>query len=279
MSKFGARARDPESAQPNTYQGGLQVGLASHPGRIRDRNEDASLVWYFVMAAQGQPPLPIGLFAIADGMGGHRRGEQASALVTRVAAGHVIRNVCLPLLSDEDGAGSRPPINEVLEASVHIAHEAVLRRVPEAGTTLTMALVLGDSVYLAHVGDSRAYLGQRGNLCLLTTDHSVAARLMEMGQAAAGEISSQRHILYKALGQGTTIEPDVIYHDMDPGQYLLLCCDGLWGEVSDQEIAGIIEAATDPNGACRDLVNRANELGGDDNISAILVAREWPLPR
>jgi len=184
-----------------------------------------------------------------------------------------------PYTSGDEGEGaSRPPINEILEASIHIAHEAVLRRLPDSGTTLTMALVLGDSVYLAHVGDSRAYLGERGRLQLLTTDHSVAARLVEMGQASADQVSSQRHLLYKALGQGVTVEPEIVYHNLSQRQYLLLCCDGLWGEVSGEEIIKIVEAAASPNHACQDLVARANERGGDDNISVILVAREWPLP-
>ena len=272
------------ASEPEPTQSGepcprsLQVGLASTTGRIRQRNEDAVLAWHFTLIAQEQPPLPIGLFVLADGMGGHQHGAEASALATRVAAGYVIRQVCLPLLSETEGEEGRLPIHEVLETGVHLAHDAVLHRLPEAGATLTMALLLGDSVYLAHVGDSRAYLGQRGSLHPLTTDHSVAARLMEMGQATADEVDAQRHILYKAVGQGRTIQPDVTYHGLGPGQYLLLCCDGLWGAVPDAEMAAIIEEAATPPCACRDLVQRASELGSDDNISAILVAWEWPLP-
>ncbi len=256
----------------------LQIGLASTIGRVRQRNEDAVLAWHFTFDALGQPPLSIGLCVLADGMGGHRHGAEASALVTRVAADYVIRQVCLPLLGEAEGADGFPPIHEVLETGVRLAHEAVLRRLPEAGATLTMALLLGDSVYLAHVGDSRAYLGRRGSLQPLTTDHSVAARLLEMGQATAEEVDAQRHILYKAVGQGKAIQPDVTYHDLEPGQYLLLCCDGLWGTVTETEMAAIIDQAASPQCACQDLVQRANELGSEDNISAVLAAWEWPLP-
>lgn len=271
-------ASEAEPARPDEFcPRHLQIGLASTTGRVRQRNEDAILAWQFTFDALGQPPLPVGLCVLADGMGGHRHGAEASALVTRVAAGYVIRQVCLPLLSEAEGADGFPPIHEVLEAGVRLAHEAVLRRLPEAGATLTMALLLGDSVYLAHVGDSRAYLGRRGSLQPLTTDHSVAARLLEMGQATAEEVNAQRHILYKAVGQGETIQPDVTYHDLGPGQYLLLCCDGLWGAVTETEMAAIIDRATSPQCACQDLVQRANELGSDDNISAILAAWAWPL--
>jgi serine/threonine protein phosphatase PrpC len=267
-----------ESRAQQACQPLLQIGLASDAGRMRGRNEDSVLVWQFALAQQGQPALPIGLFVVADGMGGHSSGQQASALAIRLAAEQVIRQLCLPLLGIEADLADRPPINEVLENSVRTAHQALLRRLPESGTTMTMALILGDSAYLVHVGDSRAYLGGQGTLKCLTQDHSVAARLMEMGQTTAPEVASQRHILYKALGQGREIEPDMIYHHLDMAHYLLLCCDGLWGMVPDDEIAAIVEAAATPACACHDLVARANEKGGDDNISVILVARGWPLP-
>jgi serine/threonine protein phosphatase PrpC len=256
----------------------IQIGLASDPGRVRGHNEDASLVWQFILAQQGQPPLPTGLFVIADGMGGHAQGEQASALATRLAADHVIRQISLPLLSDDEGLAERAPIHETLTASMRVAHQAITRRFPEAGTTMTLALMLGDNVYIAHVGDSRAYLGERGSLHLLTEDHSVAARLLEMGQATPEEAALQRNILYKALGQGAELEPDIQYGDLGRGQYLLLCCDGLWGKVPDEQIATIIEASPTPDIACQNLVTKANENGGEDNISVILVARGWPLP-
>lgn len=253
----------------------LQVGMASDPGRIRNRNEDASLALHFVLTQHGQPPLPVGLFAIADGMGGHVQGEQASALAVRLVARHIIDQVYLPLLADDDAMILRAPINEVLEASMKIAHEAVRRQLPKAGTTMTMALALGDGLYIAHVGDSRAYLGERGRLDLLTRDHSMAARLMEMGRTTPEEAAMQRNILYKALGQGPEIEPDILYHDLNPGQYLLLCCDGLWDKVSDAEMSTIIQASPTPGIACKNLVARANESGGEDNISVILAARGW----
>ncbi len=256
----------------------IQIGLASDPGRVRSHNEDTSLVWQLAMAQLGQPPMPTGVFVIADGMGGQAKGEEASVLATHLASEYIIRHIALPMLSDDADAVRREPIHDILRQSIRIAHQAVARRYPEAGTTMTMALMLGENVFIAHVGDSRAYLGERGSLRLLTRDHSVAARLLEMGQATEEEVAPQRNVLYKAIGQGAEVEPDIVYHDLSWGQYLLLCCDGLWGKIPDEQIAAIVEAAQTPDSACQDLVMQANENGGEDNISVILVARGWPLP-
>jgi len=253
-----------------------QIGLASHPGCVRERNEDASLALHFLSMQQDEPPFPLGLFVLADGMGGHLQGQQASALACQLAAGYVLRRILMPLLDGGEESSERAPINEVLEAGVSVAHEAVARRLPEAGTTLTMALVLGSGAYIAHVGDSRAYLGTGGRLKRLTQDHSMAARLQEMGQAAPEKLDSQRNILYRALGQGPQIEPDILYHGIGEEEYLLLCCDGLWGPVSDEEMSAIVDAAATPNAACQELVDRALEAGGEDNISVIIAARGWP---
>jgi protein phosphatase len=105
----------------------------------------------------------------------------------------------------------------------------------------------------------------------------MAARLQEMSRTTSDEADSQRHILYKAMGHGPRVNPDILYHDLEPGQYLLLCCDGLWDKVSDEEMTAIVRASPTPGVACRNLVTRANENGGDDNISVILAARGWPL--
>jgi len=269
-----APARDTgENSQAGSS--GFLIGVASDPGRVRDRNEDSILALQLVLAQHGLPPLPLGLFILADGMGGHVEGQQASALAVRLAARHILNHIYLPLLVDEEGMGERAPINEVLQDSMRIAHEALLRRLPKAGTTMTLALALGDGVYIAHVGDSRAYLGEASSIRPLTRDHSMAARLLEMGSATPEEAKLQRNILYKALGQGTEIEADMLYHDLEPGQYLLLCCDGLWDKISDEEMLDIIENSPIPSIACERLVDRANQNGGEDNISVILASRGW----
>jgi serine/threonine protein phosphatase PrpC len=236
------------------------------------------LALQFALTQHQQLSLRVGLFIIADGLGGHTGGEQASALAARLAAKHIINQLYLPILGDGQSPFDLAPINEVLETAVRIADQAIRHRLPEAGTTLTLALTLGDGVYIAHVGDSRAYLGERGRLIPLTRDHSMAARLVEMEHATPDETFSQRHILYRAIGQGAETEPDVLYHALKRHQYLLLCCDGLWSELTNKEMVRIIDASDTPGAACRSLVAHANENGGEDNVSVILAASGWPLP-
>jgi len=254
----------------------LQIGMASDLGCVRSQQEDSSLAWCLTLAQHGEPPVSVGLLLVADGMGGQQSGAEASALACRLAARHVLQQLCLPLLLDDDPY-SRVPINDVLETAVRIAHDAIHHRFPGAGTTMTIALLLGDGVFMAHVGDTRAYLGVRGRLWPVTRDHSMAARLLEIGGATCEEAASQRNVLYRAVGQGNYTEPDVLYRDLSPGAYLLLCCDGLWSKVSDTEMAAIVDAASGPDAACQELVSRAKQRGGEDNISVILAARGWPL--
>lgn len=266
----------PPHATPSQHD--LQVGMASHCGRIRERNEDAGLAWFTTRAFEGQPPQSMGLFIVADGMGGHECGAQASALAIQIVAGHVLQQIGLPLLRDPSEPTQMPPIHEVLRDSVSLAHHAIAHRYPKAGTTLTMALMLSESLYIAHVGDSRAYLGEGKSLYPLTTDHSVAARLVEMGQATPEEVTPQRSMLYKAIGQGASVEPDIVHRSLNWGQYLLLCCDGLWSQLSAPQMAAIVEQAPTPDIACQNLVAQANEQDSDDNITVLLISRGWPLP-
>jgi serine/threonine protein phosphatase PrpC len=262
---------------PSSTVANLQIGMASDLGCVRSHNEDSSLAWHLSLAQPGEPPASLAFLLVADGMGGQANGAEASALACRLAARHVLQRLCLPLLQDDD-VYSREPINDVLETAVHIAHDAILHRLPGAGTTMTMALLLGDGAFVAHVGDSRAYLGTRGRLWPVTRDHSIAARLLEIGGATSEEVAAQRNVLYRAIGQGISAEPDILYRDLPPGTYVLLCCDGLWSKVADDEMAVIIDAAVGPDAACHELVTRAKERGGEDNISVVLAARGWPLP-
>jgi serine/threonine protein phosphatase PrpC len=255
----------------------LHAALLSDLGLVSERNQDAVLALQFAMAQRGEVPWPVGLFVIADGLGGHARGEEASALAARQAAGHIIRTLCLPLLNEGQDAAAHTPINEMLETATHLAHDALLHRFPEARTTLTIALVLGEGVYLAHAGDTRAYLGTAAGLRLLTRDHSMAARLLEMGQTAEGEVLDQRRVLYKAVGQGPTVEPDLGYHTLPADSYLLLCTDGLWSQLDEEEMAGIVQGAPAAGAACARLVALARERGGDDNISVLLATGRSPL--
>jgi len=164
-------------------------------------------------------------------------------------------------------------LSEVMEQATASANSAVLKAVPDGGTTLTGALVLGEQVILAHVGDSRAYIVTAEGIEQVTRDHSLVQRLKELGQITADEaaIHPQRSVLYKAVGQSEGLEVDVISRRLAPGAILLLCSDGLWSLVGDQQIFQIIQKAASLQMAGEALVAAANSAGGPDNITAVLV--------
>ncbi len=251
----------------------LVVGRASHVGRVRKRNEDAYFTLQATLARNGET-FPFGLFLVADGMGGHKGGELASALTARVVAQAVLREFYLPWLSSEfEGVTPQRPINEVILEAANEANLAVHRVAPEAGTTLTCALIQGTNAYIAHVGDSRAYLIRQGRLEQITQDHSLLARLIELGQISPEEAAShpQRNVLYKAVGQGSTLEVDFYLKSLPTNSCLLLCSDGLWGFIKEERMAAIVREAATPQDACQQLVREANVLGGEDNITVVLV--------
>ncbi len=252
--------------------GTFLVGRASHVGKVRGRNEDMLFTLESTIL-QDEGYLPFGLFIVADGMGGHKGGQLASSLTTRVVADWIVREVYLPSLMGETQSAGQRPINEALIEAVVAANAAVHEAAPEAGTTVTCALLLGANAYIAHVGDSRAYLVNRTNIRRITRDHSLVDRLIELGQISPEEALThpQRNVLYRAVGQAGTLEVDTYLQSMPSNSYLLLCSDGLWSVVSDQEIVKIISNAPSPQVACQRLIKAANEGGGEDNITAVLV--------
>ncbi len=251
---------------------GLTVAKISDIGQVRERNEDSYLA--IDLTVQNDDGLtPMGLYVVADGMGGHQKGEIASSIAARVSARQIIQDVFMPFLSEKEQDSPRRPINEVLIQSIQAANSAVYQQVPEAGTTLTVALVFGYKAYVAHVGDSRAYILNQATLSQITQDHSLVARLVELGQATPEDALTHAHrnVLYRAIGQAGSLEVDTYLQPFPVGSYLLLCSDGLWGMVSDRGIADILMHAQSPQEALEKLVAAANQNGGDDNITAILV--------
>lgn len=250
----------------------LQVGWATDVGEVRRHNEDMALV--ITAAHDGDNALPaFGLFVLADGMGGHQAGEVASSLAARTVAHQVIRRLYLPTLINQDQGGERPTLHEVLVDAVRAASDAVAEQVPGGGTTLTCALVIGSQAYIAHVGDSRAYIVTEAGLDQITHDHSLVDRLVELGQLTRDEAANhpQKNVLYRAVGQSGILEVDTYVRTIPTGGRLLLCSDGLWGLVSEDEITAIITTSPSLQAACESLVAAANRAGGRDNITAILV--------
>jgi PPM family protein phosphatase len=228
---------------------GEYIGL-SHRGRRRRHNEDAYVV---------QPPL----FAVADGMGGAKAGEVASAL-----AADAVQE------SGNDGESGEARVAALIEE----ANRRVFRRASEdreasgMGTTMTVALVEGDEVAIGHVGDSRAYLIRDGRLEQLTDDHSLVAELVRSGKLTPEEAEThpQRSVITRALGTEADVDVDTFSVRSAPGDLFLLCSDGLTSMVDDETILDAVERnRADFEEAAKALINAANRGGGEDNITVV----------
>lgn len=255
---------------------GLRVGYVSDVGRLRGHNEDTLIAFQGVHLGYDVVG-PFGFFIVADGMGGHKAGEVASSLAARQVTHQVVQNVYLPFLLKQAPSAEMDPLPEILRRAVEEANSLVHKQVPGGGTTLTCTLILGRRAYIAHVGDSRAYLLAGRDMRQLTKDHSFVGRLIELGELSREEaaVHPQRHVLYRAVGQGDNLDIDTYQQPLPPGSRLLLCSDGLSGVVPEEEIGRIIASASTPQEACDKLVETANHAGGPDNITAVLI--ETPL--
>jgi serine/threonine protein phosphatase PrpC len=226
----------------------VDVGAATDIGQVRDGNEDSYLLL--------EP-----LFAVADGMGGHLGGEVAS-------------NLALETIRDAFAAGEGALVDQVTTANrVVFERSQSDREVRGMGTTLTAALVEGAQVRLVHVGDSRCYLLRDGELHMLTKDHTVVAKMVEEGEITAAEAESHPHrnIVTRVLGVEANVEVDEGILDLRDGDRLLLCSDGLTGMVPDADIEAVLRDESDPQRAVERLIRDANDAGGVDNITAVLL--------
>lgn len=249
----------------------LAIGTGQSVGIERSHNEDSLLV--VTSRYKGREAVPsFGLFVVADGMGGHRAGEVASAVSVRTVARRLTENTALSLLNDSNNH-DQTPLQELLREALEEANQAVVEQVPGGGTTLTAAVLLGGQLTIGHVGDSRAYLLNGTKTEVITRDHSLVERLKELGQLTPEEAAThpQRNVLYRAIGQGANLEVDVQSLPAPKDGFLMICSDGLWGVVDDHQMETIIRRAETPQAACDELVRAANRAGGPDNISVVLV--------
>lgn len=225
------------------------------------------------LLADGETDIPFGIFIVADGMGGHLNGEIASQYAARTMGEYLISKFYMRFLTGRRDDEEKS-IQEVMEDGVTEAHRAVVRNAPGGGTTLTAAMVLGDQVTVSHVGDSRAYfIYPDGRVQVITQDHTLVKRLQALGQISEDEASNhpQRNVLYRALGQNEPFRPDINTHSLPRNGYMLICSDGLWGSVPEDEIRRITLEESQPFQICKNLVSAANSAGGPDNISAVIV--------
>jgi serine/threonine protein phosphatase PrpC len=250
----------------------LIAACGQSAGKQRDLNEDSLLAITSTLAGNSGNT-PFGLYIVADGMGGHQFGEVASNAAIRTVAGTVLRKFH-PYLFNLKPEPLDESLQEIMLASVAEAQKVIQREAPGSGTTLTAALILGQQVTIAHVGDSRAYMiYSDGRLETVTRDHSLVKRLEELGHISPSEAADypHRNVLYRALGQGELLEPDIFTIPFPTAGLLMLCSDGLWGVISEQDLLRAVREAPNLQRACQNLVSAANTAGGPDNISVILV--------
>jgi serine/threonine protein phosphatase PrpC len=249
----------------------LICGCGQSIGKQRDHNEDCTFTISIAIGDE-KSRYPLGLYVVADGMGGHQYGEVASSTAARTLAGYILKRFHPYLVNPATGLDDS--IQDLMRSAINEAQRAVIQAAPGSGTTLTAALVLGQQMTIGHVGDSRAYaVHPYGGGEALTRDHSLVKRLEELGQISPEEaaVHPQRNVLYRALGQGEVLEPDIFTCPFPQAGYLVLCSDGLWSVLSDTNIFNLVTTAKDLQGACQSLVDAANEAGGPDNISVIVV--------
>jgi protein phosphatase len=258
------------SASPSIERPALSACGYTHAGRKRSSNEDAIGTF-----ADDR------LFVVADGVGGHTAGEVASAMAVEAVetffrSYHADPHQTWPYPVDRKlSLGAN-----LLKVGIKVANDKVRAaaardRMRSRMATTIVAMAVGDAqVAIAHTGDSRAYRIRGVEIARLTRDHSI----MEEMIAARPDMSeeeiasfSHRNVVTKCLGSKEDLDPTVTVDALRPGDLYLLCSDGLWGTVTDDRIAAIVRSTDDIEGACQLLIDAANEAGGPDNISAILV--------
>jgi protein phosphatase len=253
-------------------------GSASDTGVVRDHNED-SLLTLSLTLNNSSLNHTLGLYIVADGMGGHAAGEVASGLAARGVAESLLANA-LAILLDPEADYDEKWFEDTLARAVFHANEAVRRegqaRGNDMGTTLTVAIVIGDRAIIANVGDSRTYLYRDNKLRRISQDHSLVMRLVELGQLSEDDIYThpQRNAVLRSLGDQSEIEVDLFTEQLQPGDALLLCSDGQWEMTRDRQMEQIIAAGDNAQHICQQLVAAANEAGGEDNITVVLARFE-----
>jgi serine/threonine protein phosphatase PrpC len=265
-------AEKPANSVPESGQAPV-VGWSLDKGTTRTNNED-SLAAVTLNQANESTSQAIGIYAVADGMGGEQAGEVASKLAVRTAVKQLMGDMT------ETAVDMPENYRQWLESAVTLANQVVRKKAHEdsknMGTTLVMAVVAGNDVHIANVGDSRAYLISPTSIRQITHDQSLVQNLVDNGVITSAEATNhpRRNILTQAVGSQENVIVDLFNETLENGESLLLCSDGLWNTLGDNEIIRIVRTAATPNAACQALVDACNAKGSPDNIAAVLVRPE-----
>lgn len=270
-----------QSAFPNGVH--LLAAGNSDAGDVRrsEPNEDSVLVLQLQRVHESNAT-PAGAFIVADGMGGHDYGQVASRMAVNLIAERMTRELLgTPLQSERDGLAV-PPASEddlvnLLRATIEEANLNLCKKnqqdKTDMGSTLTGYMIVGEHAYIVNVGDSRTYMVRGGKIYRLTTDHSLVGQLVAGGLIEPDDVYThpQRSQIFRSLGDKPNVQIDIFKQQLQPGDVLLSCSDGLWEMIRDPEIENILTKAPDPYTACMQLIEMANTNGGEDNVSAVIV--------
>ncbi len=252
----------------------IETGTATNTGMVRTHNED-SLICMDLSIAGGMERSYPDLYAVADGLGGHQSGEIASDLALRVLAKTILNSIIMPSLENTPTVLTAEAISPYLADAVKAANSEVYNQGRDSGmgTTLVAAVLIGHSACIANVGDSRVYLMEDNKLRQVSRDHSLVADMAEEGKIQPDDIYTHpsRNIVTRCIGTGPAVKVDLFTEELNPGNSLVLCSDGLWEMIRDDQIRDILLGAASPQDACDLLVQQANKNGGVDNITVIIL--------
>ncbi|MFO0678526.1 MAG: Stp1/IreP family PP2C-type Ser/Thr phosphatase [Polyangiaceae bacterium] len=271
------------SPQGHTGRGSVSLRLFARTdvGQIREHNEDNFLVADLTRKSRGllesNRSGPVGahgsLFAVCDGMGGAAAGEVASQLAVDIIYERMVEGLVDGVPCERDDLARRL-VRAVESAGLRIFQEAKMDRTRRGmGTTVTAAALVDDHLFLAQVGDSRGYILRGETMVQVTRDQSLVNQLIEAGQLTEEEAETFEHnnIILQALGTSDTVQVDLTYVHLRKGDVLLLCSDGLSGMVRFEELKEVLRGSNDTVEICKTLTDRANQAGGHDNITVVVV--------
>jgi len=250
-----------------------QTGRLTDVGMERQINEDSLLTLELAQVYESASQ-PLALFAVADGMGGHETGEVASHLAIHTLGSTLLEEIMYPAFQPSPQRLDYKAQLEEACAKANLAiYNAAQQRRNNMGTTLVSALLVGSELYVANVGDSRAYLMDKAGLRQITEDHTYVKLLMDKQQLSPQQAQNhpQANLIYRTLGDKPRVTVDVFREQLRDESWLLLCSDGLTGLVTDDTISHVIKSCKNPQNACEKLVKKANDAGGHDNITVIIV--------